>query len=476
MSKSTKIKLVSVAALAALAAACKTVGPDFAAPAAPATAAYALTGDVTPANVTMSPAARQGGVWWAALGSPALDAVIRQALADNPTVAEATASLERAQADLAVVQGGQGYQTQANGGVSRNRINTAAFGFTGFPAPTINLFTIGGAVSYDLDLFGGERRAREEANAKVEARARQADAAYLTLSGNVATQAIRIATLRAQRDTVRAIVASDQRQIDMIRKAEQAGGAAPSAATVGEAQLAQDQTLLPPIERELAQARHQLAQLVGKAPGDWTAPDFDLTGFTRPATVPVSLPSAMVHDRPDIQAAEADLHATTAQIGVADANLYPDVKLSVGLTQTALRPQDIFNPNFSGWNIGPTVRIPFLDRTAKARKEQALADAKVSAARYQATVARAFVQVADALTALAQDQASATTLARSVTVSQQAVKDAQKTYDLGGGPLLAVVDAERQLTMARRQQVAAQGQYLNDLVQLYAATGGNWRS
>jgi NodT family efflux transporter outer membrane factor (OMF) lipoprotein len=486
MSKSIKARLIATfvagAGATALLTGCKTVGPDFAAPATPAPASYAMKGDVAPAGVSMSPDAHPSGPWWTALGSPVLDQTIRQALTDSPSVAEAAATLQRAQADQAETRGRQGLQSQFNAGAERERINLAAFGFSGFPglpaiaSPTINLYSIGGAVSYDLDLFGGQRRAREEDSAKVAAESRRADAAYLSLSGNVAMQAVMIATYRAQLATVSAVIASDQRQIDIIRKAEQAGGAAPSEATVGEAQLAQDQSLLPPIERSLAVARHQMALLVGKTPGDWAAPDFELKTFTQPGAVPVDVPSSLVRVRPDIQAAEADLHAATAHIGVATADLYPDIKLNAGLTQSALSPSDLFKSDFSGWNIGPSVSLPFFDRAAKARKAQAVVDAKISLARYQATVLRAFAQVADAMSNLAQDQASITTLNRAVTTNQQAVKDSQTAYNLGGGALLAVVDSERQLSQAQRQLVQVQGQALSDLIQLYTATGGNWRT
>ena len=481
MSKSIKTRLVAVAAAAALLAGCTTVGPNFAAPAAPAPAGYAMKGDAAPAGVAMSPEQRAGGAWWTQLGSPVLDQTIRQALSDSPDVAQAAATLERAQADLAVTRGGQGLQASVNASAERERINLAAFGFSGFPglptipSPTINLYSIGGAVSYDLDLFGGGKRALEEGRAKIDAEARRADAAYLTLSGNIAAQAVRIATYRAQLATVAAIVASDQRQLDMIRKAAMAGGEAPSQARVGEAQLALDQALAPPIQRDLAAARHALAVLVGKAPADWAAPDFDLKDFSRP-TAPVSVASNLVHARPDIQAAEADLHAATAHIGVATADLYPDIKLQAGLTQSALDPSDLFKTNFSGWNFGPAIKLPLFDRAAKARQAKAEADAKLSLARYQATVLRAFAQVADALSNLAQDQVSVTTLDRAVITNQRTVKDAQTAYDLGGGALLGVVDAERQLTMVRRQQVQAQGMVLGDFVQLYTATGANWRT
>jgi NodT family efflux transporter outer membrane factor (OMF) lipoprotein len=406
---------------------------------------------------------------------------VREALADSPNVAEAAATLQRARAELAATRGEDGLQADLTAGATRERINLQAFGFSGFPGmpplsnPTISLYSVGGAVSYDLDLFGGDRRAREAAEARVEAEARRADAAYLSLSGNVALQAARVAGLRAQLDTVETIIAADRRQIEMVRAAERAGGAASSAATVGEAQLAQDEALAPPLRQALAQARHQLALLVGKAPGEWTAPDFSLSDFTVPAALPVSLPSRLVHDRPDIQAAEADLHAATAAIGVATAKLYPDISLNAGLTQSALKPEDLFQWSASGFTVGPSVRLPLFDRAGKARQAEAVANAELSAARYQATVLRAFVEVADALSALAHAQESLAALARAERLGEAAVEDARKAYDLGGGALLPVVDAGRRLAQVRRQKAAVEGQILADLIQLHTATGAGWR-
>lgn len=481
MSKSIRPRLVAAVACAALLTGCATVGPDFLAPQAAAPGSYGMSGDAVPRGVSMSPDAREGGAWWTAFGSPALDQTVRQALAASPDVAEAAATLQRAQAQLAATRGEEGLQADLTAGATRERINLQAFGFSGFPGqpplanPTISLFSVGAAVSYDLDLFGGQKRAREAGEARVEAEQRRADAAYLSLSGNVALQAIRIAGLQAQLDTIQTIVEADREQIRMVQQAERAGGAAASQSTVGEAQLAQDEALIPPLKQSLAAARHQLALLVGKSPGEWTAPDFHLADFTTPANVPVSLPSRLVHDRPDIQAAEADLHAATAAIGVATADLYPDIKLSAGLTQSALKPQNIFNYNASGWTFGPSLRLPLFDRTAKARQAEAVAEAQLSSARYQATVLRAFLQVADALSGLAHDQETLVALDRAEQVGQSAVADARKAYDLGGAALLPVVDASRRLAQVRRQKVAVQGQILTDLVQLYTATGANWR-
>lgn len=469
---SSLLALTSTLALGA----CAVVGPDFQRPPVPGTAGYAMTGDLAPPIAPLSPEARPAGTWWTALGSTQLDTVIRQALKDSPTVAEAKATLERAQAQTAAAQGGLAPRADLNAGGQRERINTQAFGFTGFPSPTINLFSIGGTVSYDLDLFGGRKRAVEAAKARAEMEARQADAAYLTLTGNVALQALKIASLRAQIEALDAVIADDHKTIDMVRRAEQAGGAAPSAISGGQGALARDEAMRPALERDLAAARHQLALLVGKAPADWTAPDFSLSEFTLPAQTPVALPSALVRKRPDILAAEAELHTATAQIGVATADLYPDIKLSAGLTQQAIEPADLFRYSSSGWNLASGVTAPlFNGGTLKANKRAAEADAKVALARYQGTVLRALVQVADVMTALSEDDRAIAAYARSEASQASNLKDARSAYNLGGGALINVVDAQRELNRARRDTITAQSRRYTDLVDLFTATAANWK-
>jgi NodT family efflux transporter outer membrane factor (OMF) lipoprotein len=480
MSLSNRVRLRLVCAVSLLAlGACATVGPEFKRPAAPvgaAAAGYAMAGDPVAPGVALDPAARTAGPWWQAFGSPELDATVRQALADSPTLAEATATLERARAEASAAAGQQAPQIDANASAQRERINVAAFGFSGFANPTISLYSIGAGVSYDLDLFGGRRRATEEARARAEAEARRADAAYLTLSGNVALQAMRIASLRAQIAAVEAVVAEDQQVIELVRRAQRAGGEAPSAIVGGQAQLAEDQALLPPLRRDLDAARHQLALLAGKSPAEWTAPDFDFARLTAPSAVPVSLPSTLVRTRPDILAAEAELHASTAAIGVAVANQYPDISLGAALTQSALKPESLFNYSASGWNIGPTIRAPiFNGGRLRAERQAAEADARISLARYQQTVLRAFVQVSDVLAALGADQQTIEALSRSVAASEANARNAQTAYRLGGGTLLQVTDAQRQLSRARRALIQVQGQRFADLVQLYAATATDWR-
>jgi NodT family efflux transporter outer membrane factor (OMF) lipoprotein len=480
------LRLLAATASALALTACAAVGPNFKTPEGPkgpAAGGYAMAGDAVAPGVRLSPDARAAGPWWQAFGSPELDGAIRQALADSPTIAEARATLEKAQADARATRGAQFVQLDANASAERERINLQAFGFSGFPGlppisnPTINLYQIGGSVSYDLDLFGGKRRATEQANARADSAARQADAAYLTLSGNMAMQAMRIASLRGQMAAVQEIVADDQRVIDIIRKAEAAGGQAHSAVSGGVAQLAEDQALLPPLQRDLDAARHQMALLAGKSPAEWTAPDFDLAKLTAPAEVPVSLPSQLVRNRPDILAAEADLHAATAAIGVAVANQYPDIKLSAVLTQEAIKPGDMFSAGASAWTLLGGVTAPiFHGGTLKAERRAAEADARISLARYQQTVLRAFVQVSDVLSNLGTDQTAIESLRAAESAAQASATDAQNALRLGGGPMMDVVQAQRTLSRARRAVVEAQGRRYSDLVELYAATAADWRT
>jgi len=479
--------VLAVAASALALSACAAVGPNFKTPDGPkgaAAAGYAMAGDGQAPGVTLTPEARVAGPWWQAFGSPELDKVVRQALADSPTLAEANATLERARQQAAAVRGQQLPQVDLNGSVSRQHINLQQFGFSGqalglsaFPNPTIDLYSIGANVGYDLDLFGGRRRATEAATARAESAIRQADAAYLTLSGNVAMQAMHVASLRAQIATVQQVVEEDQKILDLIHAQQRVGAEAPSATSGGEAQLAEDEALLPPLQRELDAARHQLALLVGKSPAEWAAPDFELTALTLPSEVPVSLPSELVRKRPDILAAEAELHAATAEVGVAVANQYPSIHLTANWTQGAIKPENLFDYNAAGWNLLAGVAAPiFHGGTLKAQRKGAEADARAAVARYQDTVIRAFVQVADTMAALATDQRQIESLQRAEAASGARVRDAETAYRLGGGTLLQITDAQRQLTRARLASVQAEGQRLSDLVQLYTATAADWRT
>src|SRR5690242_10451100 len=229
MSKSNS----SILLAALMASSCAAVGPNFKRPDLPAVTGYAMSGDTMPGNVTLAPEARPAGAWWSALGSKQLDTLVRAALTDSPDIAYVEANLRGALAEAAAISGAQSPQVDFSGSAQRQRINAQSFGFVGFPSPTINLYQLGLNGRFDLDIFGKKRRASEAEAARAEAEARRADAAYLTLSSNVALQAVRIAAIRAELGSINEIVDADQRVIGMIEKAQAAGGAPRSDSSLG---------------------------------------------------------------------------------------------------------------------------------------------------------------------------------------------------------------------------------------------------
>ena len=463
-------------------AGCTTVGPDFVRPAAPASSStYAMPGDAPVVAARLTAITEARGPWWSAFNSPDLDRTIRQALADSPTLAEADARLAASREALVQARGGGLPQVDASGGVKRQRANLQSFGFSDFGGvslsnPTFTLYSVGGGVRYDLDLFGGERRRVEGAQARVEAEARRADAAYLTLTANVALQAVTIATLSEQIAATQRMIDADQAAIDLVHRAIALGGSTAGARVEASKQLQDDQALLPPLQGELAAARHALAQLLGRAPADGGAPMFTLADLTLAGPVPVALPSDLVRRRPDILAAEADLHAATADIGVATADLYPRLSLTGSFAQGSLKPTDLFSYDATGWDFGAGLTAPlFNGGMLKSRKRAAQAVALAADARYRQTVLSAFVQVSDALQALAADDEAIAVQLRAQTDADDNLRQVRDAYQRGGDTLASVHDADRRCGEVASDLARARGRRLADAIRLFAASGGGWR-
>lgn len=454
-------------------------GPDFKAPAPPAGAAadgYAMPGDPAAPQARLV-AEGPAGLWWRAFGSADLDRLVDEALAGSPTLAEADANLARAQAQRAAARGERGLQIDGNASAQRARVNPQSMGFPGFPAVTTPIYTVGISAAYDLDVFGRLKRGEEAAAARAEAQARRRDAAYLALVGNVVRQAVVLAGLNAEVAAAQAVVDDNTKLVDMARAAVEAGGRPPSEVVGARAQLTEAEAVLPPLIRQRDMARHQLALLVGRSPAEWRAPDLDLSALAEPAEIPVSLPSQLVRRRPDILAAESDLHAATAAIGVAIANQYPDFRLTAGFSQGALEPGTIFDYASSSWSVLGGLTTPlFHSGRLKAERQAAEAEARAAEARYRQTVLRAFVQVADVLAALSADQQQVASLERAVALSETRLKNATTGYRLGGGMMVEVIDAQRQLNTARRELAAARSQRFADMAELYVATAADWRA
>ena len=447
-----------------------TVGPDFVPPKLQAPASYLPPQERSTAGAASSVAV---AAWWRSFHSDRLDALIDQAMDDNPSIAAAEARLLAGQEDVAAASGALYPQASVSAGIGRDKINLASFGFRG-PNPVLNFYSLGPSVSYALDVFGGTRRRIEGQRAALEVDRQQLAAAHLVLAGQVATAAVNVAAARAQLAALDDIVANDRRNLALVRTALAAGTGTRVEVLSAASQLANDETLLPPVRQQLSLARHALAVFVGKAPGDWSPPDFDLAEFFVPTPLPLTVPSALVHRRPDILAAEAALHAANADIGVATAQLYPSITLTAAIAQGATKPNLFFSGASSGWSVGSGLVDPiFNGGTLRARRRGAIDLFNASLDTYRQTIIQAFGQVADSLAALEHDAEEQTAENAALDAADTSLSLARESYRAGQSSVLQVLDAERQYQQARLGRVHSQAQVLIDTISVLVATASS---
>jgi NodT family efflux transporter outer membrane factor (OMF) lipoprotein len=474
---------LALAGALALLAACEQ-GPNFFSPAAPAEKTYTSADDPIPPSVDApgkSRAAQRIAIgakvkddWWSLFHSPKLDAVVKQALRDSPTIAQTEAQLAQARELTIAALGAEYPQVDLATGVARQAYNFQATGTNRTPVP-VNVYSVGPTVSYTLDVFGGLQRQVEAQSAQADVSDYQVAAAYLSLCGNIATQAINIAGLRAQIKTVNDILADDGQNLKLVKTAQAGGSATMVDVTTAQSQLDNDRALLPPLRQQLSVARDALTVYVGQTPADWSPPDFDLDGLMLPPVVPLSLPSAMVRQRPDILAAEAQLHANAALVGVATANLYPHIALSAQFLQGATQLSNFFSSVYSAWNFGANASSPiFHGGTLQAQQRAAVDAFNASWAAYRQTVIQAFGQVADQLQALVHDDEAVKTQRAALASAEQALKLARLSYEAGNSTLLQLLTPEVQREQAQLGVVRAEAQRLTDTAQLLVALGSGW--
>lgn len=471
--------LAAILLTAGLLAGCN-VGPDFKSPAAPPDTSYEMGGDAPlPAPATeptqrLAVGQKIAADWWTLFKSPALDDVVKRALAGNTDLAAATANLKAAQEIANAAQGGVFPQIDAAAGVERQRQNYAAFGLKQPPA-VFNTFSVGLTVSYSLDPFGKIRRLVEQRDAEANVRGYQLDATYLALTGNVVSHALTLAALDAQLKATQDIIAEDERTLALVHQRADTGIASDADVASAETQLASDRMALSPLEQQASVARHALSVLVGKTPAEWRPPEFALNAVVLPADVPVTLPSELVHRRPDILAAEAELHAASASVGVATASLYPDITLGGSAEQIALTTAKWFTPAGSVWSFGAAITGPIFHGGALVAQKRAAEDNYTAAtAVYRRTVLESFAQVADALDALRHDTVLLDNARRALDASNHSLDLAQQNYDAGNTALLDLLDAERLRQHALIGYTRAEAQRYLDTSALYLAMGGGW--
>jgi len=472
----------TVAALAAASLAACTVGPDFRAPDPPSAGRY-TTGAQPSATVAAEgvaqrfvPARDLPADWWRLYASPKLDALVRTALDASPTLPQARARLVQAQENLnARTSAVQWPSVDGTVGLSRNQIDPAALGFPEAPAVgPFTLYSIGISVSYTVDAFGGARRELESLQASVETRRYELDAAQVALTANVVTAAIRTARLRDQIASARSIL-DTQAKLAAIAEQRHALGAVPSVEVANQrALVAQTRATIPPLERDLAQATHALAVYTGATP-DARLPELVLADLALPRDVPLVVPADLVRQRPDIRASEARLHAASAAIGVAEANLYPRITLSGGISSDRTAIEDVFGHGINVWNIGIALVQPLLRRNElTARKREAIAAFDEALAAYRESVLTGVANVADALRALEEDAHALAANAERARETERAYAITRERHALGGVSQLDLLDAERQRLQAELDRSQAAAARLADTAALFQAMGGGW--
>lgn len=475
-------RLLAIVA-ASLLTAC-TVGPDFVRPGAPEGASYAAA----PPPVTAAAAQLPGGAaqrfvsgmdipgeWWMLFHSPALNTLVERSLRNNPDLKAARAALTVAH-ENALAQRGAYYPT-VTAGFSANRSKTSA---QLSPVPNsgallYSLYTPQVSVSYVPDVFGLNRRTVESLKAQEQETHFQLAAAHISLSANVVAAAIQEASVRAQIEATRELIGLNDNMLQVLHQQFSHGYASRLDVAAQEAQLAQVNATLPPLLKQLTQQRDLLAALSGVYPSQAPPEQFQLTQLQLPQDLPVTLPSRLVGQRPDVRQAEENLHAACAQIGVAVANRLPNISLSGDIGASALAISQLASAGSGFWDLGASAMQPVFQGGALLHKERAARAAYDEASeQYRSTVLLAFQNVADTLSALEHDadELQATAAAREAAQTSLALVRSQRRA--GYASYLQVLNAEQAYQLALLSQVQAEANRYADTAALFQALGGGW--
>ncbi len=456
------------------------VGPDFVRPTPPPVERY--TRDAHPKETIPADGKaqrfEQGATitseWWRLFNSPKLDSLIRDAVLNNQSLQAAQASLRQSQDILRAGYGVFYPQLNADLEASRQKSSRALTGGN-VPSSIFNLFTLQATVSYALDLFGGERRAVESLRAQVDFQQYAALGTYLTLLGNITNTVIAEAAYREEIKATAEVISLEKDQAGITEVQTRAGTVPYSNLLSIQSQLAATEATIPPLRQKLSQAEHLLATLAGRTPAEWTPLDVELADLTLPSELPIALPSDLVRQRPDILAAEAELHSASAEIGVATAALFPSFTLNGTYGTASNASRDLFKSNSGFWNLGANVAAPLFRGGTLWYGRQAAIDAyKLSLANYRQTVLSSFAQVADTLRALEHDAEAVQAQSQAVAASGKALRLVEANYRAGIATYLQVIIADGQYQQAKIGYIQAQAQRLQDTVALFVALGGGW--
>ncbi|HEY5412365.1 MAG TPA: efflux transporter outer membrane subunit [Caulobacteraceae bacterium] len=471
--------LLLAGAALALAPGC-VVGPNFQRPAPPKVSGF------LPPEAAAAPASAESqrivlgmdipSRWWTVFHSAELDALVAQALANNADVAAADAALRQAR-ELLYAQRGALLPTVALGAQAlRNRTSATIAPTVANNAQTYSLYTPQVTVSYTPDVFGGVRRQIEGAAARAESQRFQTEAAYLTLTSNVVQAALLVSSLREQIAATHDIIEVETRLLNLMRRQHDAGQISGADVAAQETALAQAEQSLLPLQKQLAQQRDLLAILGGRFPAEGPGGAVELSKLTLPHDVPAGLPSTLVERRPDIRAAEANLHAASAAVGVAAAARLPSITLSASGGSAASTLGGLASSPNLFWQVAGDVAQPIFDGGQLKHQERA-ARAGYDQAReqYRSTVLQAFQNVADAMQALQLDDEALNAAVLAETSAARSLEISQKQVQLGEVSAVSVLNAEQAYHQARISLIQARAARYADTVALFQAVGaGGW--
>ena len=476
-------RLLWLGTAAVLLAGC-AVGPDYSRPQIPKTDSY-RTGPIPQTTASADTAGgqeqkiRQGadvpGDWWTLFQSPALNALVADALRNNPDIRSAHAALAVAMDNVRAQQALYFPSISANFNASRNS-NGATL------APTLasgqllfNLYQAQLNASWTIDLWGGNRRAVEALQAAADGERYQLEAAYLALAANVVAAAVQEASLREQIAAAQDIVRVETESLDILKHQNQAGQVAGADVAAQEAALAQAEQALLPLQKQLAQQRDLLTQLAGRTPADQVSQIFDLDAIKVPQDVPIGIPSKLVEQRPDIRIAEENVHAASAQIGVAIANMLPNITITGGGGSAGTAMGQLFTAGSGFWSIAGGVTQPLFDGGALIARTRGARDTYAqTVAQYQGTVDTAFQNVADALYALEYDAKILQAAATSERAAADSLSITRTQLRLGAVNYVALLTSQQAYQQAVINRVQAQAARLSDTAALFQAIGGGW--
>ncbi|HEY6923242.1 MAG TPA: efflux transporter outer membrane subunit [Steroidobacteraceae bacterium] len=464
------------AALACILTGC-AVGPEFHAPRAPAMSHYS-TGDPVQTVAAQGIAqrfttgAQVDADWWHLFKSSQLDELIKEALANNPWLEAARASLRQSEDALRSGYGIFYPSLDADAAATRQRYSPVG---QRLPGSLFNLFTLSASVSYALDVFGGQRRTVEALGAQVDVQRAGEQGAYLTLIANIVNTAVAGAAYREQIEATQQLIDLQRQQVKLAQVQVIAGTTAYSSVLSLQSQLASLEATIPQLEQKLSQSDDLLATLAGYAPAQWQPPHIRLADLTLPADLPVSVPSDLVRQRPDILAAQATAHAASANIGVATAALLPAVNLSGSYSANSTTTDALFSTNGRAWSVGGDVTAPlFQGGMLWFRRKAAVDSYQQAMASYRQTVLSAFGQVADILRALDHDARALQAQDAALAAAKEALRLVEINYEAGLNTYLDVLSADAQYHQSVINDLQAIALRYQDTVALYVALGGGW--